>query len=179
VGFDKSSLEVKEEKPALRIRCFADQVCKDAGYEGAEALLVAIIEADASLIAYAIQQTAHDEVRMSMAVRRQRISGTVETLESKLPGGKPKTYSDEAVAAAQEWGGKFLAWPLSTRKLLGSATIEDVRAEAEMYEANAQGNARNGRFMRLVEKRLKPGEIVGKVLDDAKLEKLMAKAQSE
>jgi len=53
-----------------------------------------------------------------------------------------------------------------------------------MYEASAQGNARNGRFMRLVEKRLvtmkaKPGEAVGKVLSDSVLQRLMAKAQAE
>lgn len=183
MGFDRSSVETKPD-PARRLRALADEACKSRGFDQAEDSLVTAIEADVELVTYAVRSTARAEIRMAMAVRRQRIAGTTETLDEQRAASKPKTYAHDVCAKVQEWGGKYLAWPLSNRKLLGEATVEDVRAEAEMYEANAQGNARNGRFMRLVEKRLltmkaKPGEVVGKVLSDSILERLMAKAQAE
>jgi len=178
--FDKSTLET--DTAARRLRALSDEACGENGYSAAESKLVASIESDPTLVTYAIQHTAHYEVRMSMAVRRQRIIGSTgpDALEGKLP----KVYSHEVCKAVQDWGGKYLSWPMSCRKVLGDADVEDVRAEAEMYEANAQGNARNGRFFRLVEKRLqtlkaKPGEAAGHVLSDAVLEKLMAKAITE
>ena len=188
MGFDKDSIETKRVDPGRRLRALADAACKDHGFDHAEAALVALIEADADLVTYAVRATARDEIRMAMAVRRQRILGAAETLDEKREGkgggGRPKEYAREVADKVREWGGRYLAWPLSSRKLLGEATVEDVKAEAEMYEASAQGNARNGRFMRLVQKRLvtlkvKPGEAVGKVLSDSVLEHLMAKAQAE
>ena len=186
MGFDKDSIETKRADPGRRLRALADAACKDHGFDHAEAALVAVIEADAALVTYAVRATARDEIRMAMAVRRQRIFGAAETVDDKRSGGggAPKQYAREVADKVREWGGRYLAWPLSSRKLLGEATVEDVRAEAEMYEASAQGNARNGRFMRLVEKRLvtmkaKAGEPVGNVLSDSVLERLMAKAQAE
>ena len=174
MSFDKGSLDVD---PAKRLRLLADDVCAERGYARAEDVLVGLIEKDAHLVSYAVRRLAREEVRMGMAVRRQRIQGQVKT-EGKKRGTAPKKYSN---GEKFDWIGKFLTWPLSTRKLLADATLGDVQHEAEMYEGQAQGNARNGRFMRCVETRLKTlkikeGETVGQVLDDSVLGNLMTKA---
>lgn len=185
MAFDKSSILSDADEPARRLRALADEACSGGDYKGAETTLVAAITADTELIAHAIRQTAHDEVRMAMAVQRQRISGTVMTLNTKLPGASkaPKVYTVEEMQKVSEWTGKYLSWPLSIRKPLGSATLDEVRAEAQLYEAHAQGNAARGRWFRLIEKRMitlnaKPNEPVGKVLDDVTLGKLAAKARA-
>jgi len=180
MGFDKSSLE--HETEAQRIRHMADEAVDAVGFDKAEKVLAERIGADPSLTRYAIQATARAEVRMAMAVRRQRIAGAEETVDDKRADGSPKRYSDAVCRKVSEYAGKFLGWPMSNRKVLGEATLVEVREEAEMYEANAMGNARNGRFMRLLERRMlalkvKEGEPVKKLLTDDQLARLMAKAQ--
>jgi len=182
--FDGSSFE-KGKEPQRVLRQLADEACKKGqSFDRAEAELLAVIQGDPSLCAYACRIAAHEEIRMAMTVRRRLIVGATEDESRPQFDGKPKLYSREVSVKVAEWGGKYLAWPLSSRKLLGDATLDDVKAEAEMYEATAQGNARNGRFMRLVERRLlvlkiKAGEKVNKVLDDRELERLMTKARKE
>ena len=176
MSFDKGSIGAD---PAKRLRQLADDVCGKHGYARAEDVLVGLIEKDATLVGLAVRRLAREEVRLGMAVRRQRIQGQVVTVDNKR-GTAPKMYS-KAVAAKCGLAGKFLTWPLSNRKFLADATLDDVQHEAEMYEGQAQGNARNGRFMRCVEKRLKTlkikeGETVGQVLDDSVLGNLMSKA---
>lgn len=177
--FRLDDTQADTETSASVIRRLARDLCKGDDFDGAERSLVDRISADAGLTAYAVKSFAHAEIRFLMATRRAAISGYSE-LER---GGKlPKVYPKETMERVNELGGKFLSWPLSTGKRLSEATLADVVAEAEMYEAHAKGNALNGRFFRLVAARLKtlnakPNEKVGKVLDDRCLEVLMGKAR--
>jgi hypothetical protein len=167
------------------IRAKTDELCTQNGYVEAEALLEEQIQHSADWRRCAIHQFAHQEVRLSMAIRRNKIIGTEgDSLEGKVAGkgGKlPKVYSERVARECLDMGGRYLQWPLSNRKLLGDATLEDITAEATMYESHAKGNARNGAFMRLVEKRMraasaKPSDLVRKVLDERTLSGLMSKA---
>jgi hypothetical protein len=178
--FDPAGVDVSEEMTvSTRIRALADSLTQEFGFSIAESKLVGALIADDELANYAVRAFAHSEIHMAMAVRRKRIQGAPEPIE--MGSQTVKHYSKDVGIKVGEWAGRFLGWPLSTHKLLRDASLQDVRAEAEMYEGQAQGNARNGRFMRLVERRLvtlkiKDGETVGKVLDDAILARLMAKA---
>jgi hypothetical protein len=185
MGFDKSSVETEPE--GAIVRRMADAAIAQHGYRAAEEKVVAGINSQARLITWAIHRAARAEIRLAMAARRVDITGVVDDRLLTSQPAKPYTkqkeqaYSEEVCRKVSEWAGKYLAWPMSDKRLLGEATLQDVRREAEMYEANAQGNARNGRFMRLLEKRLqtlkiKTGETVGQVLTDDQLATLMAKA---
>lgn len=174
--FDATSLTT--DSVVTRIRNLADQLCATLGYDAAESELAKQIEADPELVAYAISTTARREIHLSMAtVRQQHIKPA--TTSSKAP----KVYSRAVRDKVSTAGSGLLAWPLSSRKLLGDATTRDIEAEAEMYEATAQGNARNGKFMRAVATRMhalkaKPSETVRDVMDNDTLARLLAKAKA-
>ncbi|MEY4932889.1 MAG: hypothetical protein RLZZ403_1209 [Pseudomonadota bacterium] len=177
--FDKSSLET--DTPAKRIRRMADACVEEMGFADAEQCLIEHITPDPQLVSHAIYVTARVEIRMAMAVRRHRILGVEDDIAEESGGKEPKKYSKKVREKVILYG-KYLGWPLSTKKVLGEATLTDVRSEAEMYEGQASGNARNGRFMRLVEKRMvalkaKENEAVRGLLSDDQLARLMARAR--
>lgn len=178
--FEASTVQAKtKESPAVRIRRLTEQLCNGVGFEKAEDAIAKAIADDPELIAEAIRATAHREVHYLMHQRRGRIQDPTQK-----QAGPPKTYSDETQRRCEEWAGRYLNWPMSSRKTLGQSTEPEVAEEAKMYKAKADGNARAERFMRLVAQRMKtlkakPGETVSKVLDHRALERLMEKAKKE
>lgn len=189
MGFDPSSFEY--ESYAARVRLLADQACSTGGYQTAGTVIAQAIRKDAGLIEYAVRFTAHEAVSKAMRIKRVRIMTGFDGDED-LPvgprGGKKEVrrYSKEEQVGVSKVGGKYLSgylsWPLSCKKELGDAVLDEIVAEAEMYERHASGNARAGRFMRLIQKRMlalkaKPGEPLRNVLDESVLASLMAKAQ--
>lgn len=162
----------------VRVRRMADAACAKVGFAKADEILETQIRSDETLTEYAISFTAHREVQLAIHARRAQITGTAEPDERR----DPKTYSEPVRDRCLQWAGKYLGWPMSTRKTLGESTVDEVASEAEMYEAKASGHARQGRFMRLVATRMKtlkakPNEPVGKVLDDNGLKRLMTRAK--
>jgi len=178
--FEQSSLTT-EEKMSARVRAMVDETCARLGFgPKTEEALVEQFRCLPELTDYCLRATARSEVRLAMTMQRQRIVGQEETVDDRR-GSAPKVYGKDLGAHVAQLGGKYLSWPLSNRKLLRDATVLEVKSEAEMYEANAMGNARNGRFMRLVARKMEAlgataKDTAGKLLSDDDLRRLMKAA---
>lgn len=95
-----------------------------------------------------------------------------------IEGEPQKRYSKAFQQQIQVACGQFLKWPLMDGTELAKATKEHVLRDAERFQANADGNARKARFLKLVAERLQDGELVGEVLTDGELRKLMEEAKT-
>jgi hypothetical protein len=169
-----------DEKILVTIHQMADEACRDNAFAVAEKKLVTSIMSDKRLTRVAVTAFAHDEIQFSIQKRRQHITAAARdeppTSTSKQ---QARIYAKDVTERISRWSGQYLSWPLSTRVLLGDATLNEVTAEAEMYDAQSAGNARNARFMRLVAARLKKSgaDIVKKCLTDSQLAVLMSRAK--
>ncbi len=169
----------KAPAPSLVMRRLADEACREVGFRRAEARLVKAISASKVLVAHAIRTTAAVQIRLAIHVRRQAIQGVPRELDGK--GRAPKRYSKSLRERVVNYAGQWLGWPMSKGQTLGASTSDQIEAEAIMYEAKASGHAIVGRFMRLVQRRMKaakakPKTMVANVLNDAELGRLMSKA---
>lgn len=175
------------EEARLMISQLCGSLYAAHGADAAEKLAIKKIVGDADMTEAAVRVSVHYLIRLEMREVRSAIQGaSIQSDErgdgSFLPKQKAPTYQPEVQQRVSAWSGKYLQWPLSCRKLLGDALRGDIILEAEMYERNALGNARNGRFMRAILKRIPTTATttkVGDILTDDQLAKIMAKSQSE
>lgn len=124
-----------------------------------------------TLLELAIHQAAYDTLRMSMRDTRHKISTP--------PGGTQRHYSREEQEAIVDAVKGFYSRPLMDGTLLRDATGEVLLRDAERYEAQASGCAREAKFLRLVAAKVSPGQKVGDVWTEDELEKLFQKAKKK
>jgi hypothetical protein len=160
------------------LRELAKQVYDSVGPDKAEKELVRRITRTPEYASAAVAFAAHYLVRLCGHNVRTIIT-QAQDHEEQRPKQHARKTSQEVMERVAAYAGKYLSWPMSvSRKTLGDSMREEVAAEAEMYERQAQGNSERGRFMRLVQKRTPGGKTVGEVLSDDALAKLYSKAKA-
>jgi hypothetical protein len=87
--------------------------------------------------------------------------------------------TDEAIAGATNAAIRLRAaaaslyeWPLPGGMQLGKASREQVAEGAALYEQNASRNAARAKWLRAIEKKVKPGKSVAQSLSVAQLAKM-------
>lgn len=161
--------EEKEKSPSETVHVLAEMVYLDDGYsELSVEKLARLFCKQPQLQQYLLRQAAKDALTYVQRAAR-----------SKISGGSPRVYSKEMQESVQIALGKYMSWPMMNGKMLADADRDEVQADAASYQANAEGNLRNARFLTFVANGLKEGQTVSDVFTEAKLAKLMAKARGE
>jgi hypothetical protein len=128
---------------------------------------------DEDLTALAVHNAAYDALRERMRDVRAEISnggGNGEAHQSKV-------YSPELREKLQQSLRGFLQRPMMDGTLLENATREVLLSDAERYENYAEGNAREGRFLRAVAKKVPDEKKVKDVFSEQQLQRLYDRAK--
>ncbi len=98
-------------------------------------------------------------------------------LRNQITNGKPKLVTPEARQRMQRIAATYYNWPLMDGTPIGDATRDLLLRDSERFQRNAEGNARNANFLRMVADKVRDGQTVKEALSEDQLEKLMEKAK--
>jgi hypothetical protein len=112
------------------------------------------------------------------------MTGVQHTVRSTISGGnggmnKPRIIPKAMQMAVEEACGKYYNWPLMNGAKLADANRDHILKDAERYQANADGNAKNARFLRLVASQLQGTQTVKEVLSESQLALFMNRARNQ
>lgn len=165
------------------IRKFARELYDefDLGIQAQEKLQD-FIHADPILREKAVAVFAMDLLRQAQREVRSRINGGTSK-ESTSPH-RPRIYTDEEKQRVKVVCAKysFLNWPMMDGTQLGAATLSLLKKNADAYEKQARGMARNAEFLRLIQNdprwNRNKGALVAELFSEKELAGLMEKAKT-
>lgn len=162
---------------AKSLKQLAGEIIQEQGFgEAAEQRLTRMIlkngEHIKTAVGLAVRQIMHDAMQLARYRINQQANQQCQTV---------KTFGADMQERVQKANERylFLYWPMMSGKLLQDATKEEVLSDSMRYRKNAEGNARNARFMALVGEGLRDGATVGERYTEKQLAKLMQKVRDE
>jgi len=124
------------------------------------------IESQPEILEEVIERAANDAIR---EVHRMTRVNLMKIHEEAVP----TIYTPAMQQRIQQSCASLYNWPLMNGKLLGDATIGEIREEASRYHAQMQGVARNWRFLDEIAKSGAPDTaLVKNVFTEKKLKEI-------